>query len=159
MTLTPCVLLMCGLGINITLFPDSYSLTLLPKHHSSFPTSVFQFRVCHHFGLWLYHLLQATLERGTMVPPCRGDHGAFSVHVACGPGCTSQSHTSFLGQKRLCVHATANCSARTESRYLWWQVRGPGIALCPALVILNDFSLVAKEGSSPDCCITKTASC
>lgn len=71
-----------------------------------------------------------------------------SVLGSCGPGYTSHSHTSFLGQCCLCVHTTANCSAWNERGYFWWQVvTGPGIAFCPALVILTDVSLVVQEGS------------
>lgn len=119
MTLTPWQLLVCGLDINITLFPDRYSPTFLPEHHSSIPTSAFQFRACRHVGLLLYHLSQAALDSWTMTAPCRGDR---RVRVASGPGHTSRSRASFLGQERLCAHTADNCSAPAERRYSWWWV-------------------------------------
>lgn len=137
---------MCGLDLSITLFPHRYSPSFLPKHHS-IPNSAFQFRACHCVGLLLYHLLQATLDSWTMTAPCGGDR---RVHVACGPGYTSCSHASFLGQKRLCVHTTDNCSAWTERRYSWGRVtrlfthRNQGLLSAQLLAVLCDFSLVVN---------------
>lgn len=111
---------MCGLEINITLFPDSFSLVSLPKIPcliSHFGVSSFMcvtsldyyFTNCcrqlwkdNNTSLWIWPQIS------------RGAHDMWSSHC---PGHTSASHKPFL-----CLHTAANCSAQTETRYFSGQV-------------------------------------
>lgn len=84
----------------------------------------------------------------------RGNHRAFLVLVACDLGYTPHSHTSFLGQRCLCVHTTANCSTQTERHYFWWQVVHmqelvvrDQVLLSALLLLFSLIQLGVKEGS------------
>lgn len=155
MALTPQLLLMCGQEINTTLFPDSCSLISLPKHHSSFPTSVFQVSCVSPF--WVITLPTVAGNFGKTDSDSslriwsqsdRGARGMWSSHCW---GYTAPSHKSFL-----CLHTTANCSAQTERCYFSGQVaviHTPELAVADQIwlavlwVILTNFSLVVEEGS------------
>lgn len=126
MTLTPWLLLMCGLDVNNTLFPGGYSLTSLPKPSffiSHFCVSVWCVppfgvislpSVAGNFGKLDNDSSLKRSSQSVLVA-----HGMWSSHC---PGYTSHSHKAFLGQRCLCLHIAANCNAQTERCYFWWQV-------------------------------------
>lgn len=159
---------MCGQEINITLFPDSYSLISLPKHHSSFPTSVFQVSCLSPFWIITLPIVAGSFGKTDSDSSLwiwsqsdRGARGMWSSHCS---GYTSPSHKSFL-----CLHTTANCSAQTERCYFSGHLKNscysrtgtcsgrPDIAVCP-VSYPHQLQPGCGRGQHPNSCITKTAS-
>lgn len=119
--------------------------------------------MCHHFGLLLYQLMQAALERQTTwiwslwiwSQSYPGAYGMWSSHC---PGHTPASHKSFL-----CLHTAANCSAQSEGCCFSGQVAvnshmgacsgRPGITVCP---VSYPYQLqpACGRGQHPNSCIT-----
>lgn len=124
------------------------------------------FHVYHRFGLLLYQLLQATLERQTVTAPCGSDHKTIVVHMACGlliaQGIpllainhffvSTLQQTAVLRLKGVIFQDTCSCYSRTRT------CSGrPDIAVCP-VSYPHQLQLGCGRGQHPNSCITKTAS-